>query len=179
MSIDTETGSALRFISIEQKDADVEYYPDFAVGGAIYNEETNSEDGENYYYTAFTMDDALQVLRITNSVSPAIDWNREVVDLTTEEEPDDFYRRKEINFIHEDPNDDQVLYMSGRIQGSGTLVRFSKSDGGLKWWAKFAKLSNILAFSYGTDDNLFICGDYQPNEKADSATPDQEPFDGV
>jgi hypothetical protein len=59
------------------------------------------------------------------------------------------------------------------------LVRFAKNDGGLRWWAKFELLTNIYAFSYGTDDSLFICGDYQPNERADSEFPDQAQYDAA
>lgn len=177
MSVSPGTGEIERFLSIEYKDRTDDNVPEYDVAGAIYNEERNRLDGNNYFYTAFLMNDTMQMMRIENSNSPSIDWNLEVVDLTTDQQTDDFYRRKEPNFIHEDPDDDQVLYLTGRLQGSGALIRFAKTDGGLRWWAKFELLSNIYAFAYGTDDSLFICGDYQPNEKADSAVPDTAPYD--
>jgi len=158
--------------------------PEYAVAGAIFNEERNRlSNNENFFYTAFTMNDAMQIMRIKNSNSPDIDWNNEVVDLTTDQQTDDFYRRKEPNFIHVDPDDDQVLYMSGRLQGAGSLIRFAKNDGDIRWWAKFKLLSNIYAFAYGTDDNLFVCGDYQPSEKEEVAEnggiTDSAPYEDV
>ena len=63
-------------------------------------------------------------MRIRNADPPEIDWNQEIVDLTTDQEADDLYRRKDASFIHTDPKDDQVLYLTGRIQGMGSVVRF-------------------------------------------------------
>ena len=73
--------------------------------------------------------------------------------------------------------------MSGRLQGAGSLIRFAKNDGDIRWWAKFKLLSNIYAYAYGTDDNLFVCGDYQPSEKEEVAEnggiTDSAPYEDV
>ena len=87
------------------------------------------------------------MMRVRNTNPPVIDWNQEIVDLTTAQETDDLYRRKEASFIHADPKDDQVLYMTGRLQGAGAVVRFQKRDATVRWWAKFILLSNIYAFA--------------------------------
>lgn len=80
--------------------------------------------------------------------------------------------------MHADPKDDQVLYLSGRLQGAGSVIRFQKRDATVRWWAKFKLLSNIYAFAQGpTDGNLFVCGDYQPNEAATSSVPDTAPYE--
>lgn len=118
------------------------------------------------------------MMRIRNTDPPEIDWNQEIVDLTTAQETDDLYRRKEASFIHADPKDDQVLYMTGRLQGAGAVIRFQKRDATVRWWAKFILLSNIYAFAQGpTDGNLFVCGDYQPNEATTSSVPDTAPYE--
>ena len=63
--------------------------------------------------------------------------------------------------------------MIGRYRGKGSVIRFNKRDGSFRWHAQFEKMSRIQAVSQAeNDDDIFICGDYQPNE----GTTDTEPY---
>jgi len=63
--------------------------------------------------------------------------------------------------------------MIGRYRGLGSVIRFNKRDGTVRWHAQFDKMSRINSVTQArNDDELFICGDYQPNEAIDT-----EPYD--
>lgn len=83
MSVDPVTGTIETFISVEFKDRSDDNVPEYAVAGAIYNQESDSLDQQDYFYTAFTMNDTMQIMRIRNADPPEIDWNYELVDFTT------------------------------------------------------------------------------------------------
>ena len=59
MSVDPSSGSIDTFISIEYKDRSDDNVPDYAVAGAIYNQEVDDLDQQDYFYTAFTMNDTM------------------------------------------------------------------------------------------------------------------------
>lgn len=64
------------------------------------------------------------------------------------------------------------------MRGKASVARFQKRDATIKWWATFKELSKIYGYSHGeTDDNLFVAGDYQPNEAVVAAgTQDVPPY---
>jgi len=85
--------------------------------------------------------------------------------------------------MHADPKDDQVLYLTGRLRGYGSVVRFEKRDFSIRWWAQFNLLTKIYAYANGvTDESLFVCGDYQPDEvssEVNTGVPDTAPYVAV
>lgn len=103
-------------------------------------------DDQNYYYTSFIMDDKMELLRMRNGATPSIDWTYEFVDFTTAEATD-FFRQKDPAFIANDPRDPQVLYLMGRYQGKGSVIRFQKRDARIRWYAKFDYLTKVQAYS--------------------------------
>ena len=45
------------------------------------------------------------------------------------------------------------------------MIRFNKRDGSVRWHAQYEQMSRIHSYSQAAgDDDLFLCGDYQPNE---------------
>jgi len=53
------------------------------------------------------------------------------------------------------------MYMIGRYRGLGSVFRFNKRDGTLRWFAQFEKMSKINSFSISDKMNdLFVCGEY-------------------
>ena len=119
MGIKPADGTIKSFISLEYKDRTDDNIPEYDVGGAIFEEESDSYDQQNYFYIAFNMADTMQWMRVRNSggTSASIDWHYEIQDVASSVQADDMIRRKDATFIHQDPNDDQVLYMTGRMQG--------------------------------------------------------------
>ena len=61
-------------------------------------------------------------MRVLNTANPVVDWNYEFYDYTTTEKTDDKWRRKEPRFITIDPTNPQVFYLSGRYQGSASVM---------------------------------------------------------
>jgi len=79
---------------------------------------------------------------------------------------------KEPHFLVADPKQQSVLYLIGRYRGKGSVIRFNKRDGTIRWHAQYDKMSRIHSVSQAADDDdLFICGDYQPNEVLGDTAP--------
>jgi len=176
MSVNPPDGFINTYLSVEYYNRSEDLVPDYGIAGAVFEEEADVFDGQNYFYTAFTINDTMQMMRIrVNGDTPEIDWNQEIVDIDTTTQADDQIRRKDASFIHPDPEDDQLLYMTGRLRGYGSVVKFQKRDAVVRWWAEFTYLTKIYAYAHGKNDGqLYVCGDYQPNEAA--ATPDTAPY---
>jgi hypothetical protein len=181
MSVNTEDGAINSFVSLLWKDHDDDNTPEYDIGGAIFNDVSDERDDQNYFYTSFNMNDEMHVVRVRNDVDdPQVDWHYSVVDITEDQEEDWQIRRKDSNFMHPDPKDPMVLYLTGRLRGFGSVVRFQKRDFRIRWWAQFNQLTKIYAVAYGeTDDNMFVCGDYQPYESQSNANPDTAPYTSV
>jgi len=103
-----------------------------------------------------------------------IDWNFQFNEYTAAEiAANKLLKLKQANFILPDPKQTSALYLVGRYRGLGSVIRFNKRDGTVRWHAQFNKMSRINSVSQSAnDDDIFICGDYQPNEKTDV-----EPYD--
>jgi hypothetical protein len=69
----------------------------------------------------------------------------------------------------EDPKTSSVLYLVGRYRGKGSVIRFNKRDGTVRWHAQYDKMTRINSiFSPKEGNDLFLCGEFQPNEAKDS-----------
>lgn len=67
--------------------------------------------------------------------------------------------------MHHDPRDDQKIYLSGRHEGHGSVMKYLKRNGRLDWWATFPMMTNIRAFVQPeNEDHMYMCGDYFENE---------------
>lgn len=81
---------------------------------------------------------------------------------------------KEPNYLIPDPKEPALLYLIGRYRGKGSVIRFNKRDGQVRWHAQFEEFSTINSYSQAADDDdIFLCGHYQPNEgptEADSGS---------
>jgi len=76
--------------------------------------------------------------------------------------------RNEANFILSDPKSIAYLFLVGRHNGLGSVMKFGKRDGSVRWHAQFNKMSNINSVSQNKNrGKMFLCGDYQPNESTD------------
>ena len=123
MDINTSDGIINKYISLEYIETSSDVVPEYQMYGAIYNDKADYFDGKNYIYVAFLMDSKLEFLRLHNSNEPVVDWSYEFTDddATT---VGDLYRRKDPQFLHTDPKDDQSIYMSGRYFGRGAVMKF-------------------------------------------------------
>lgn len=54
---------------------------------------------------------------------------------------------KEPNYIIPDPKVQTNLYMIGRYRGKGSVFRFNKRDGSIRWHAQYEEMSSILSVS--------------------------------
>jgi hypothetical protein len=162
MAINPTDGAITSFVSLLWDEATEDNTPAYDIGGAIFNDVSDYKDGQNYFYTSFNMNDVMHVVRVLNLADdPKVDWHYKITDITTAENAEERIRRKDATFMHPDPKDDQVLYLTGRMRGFGSVVRFQKRDFSIRWWAQFNQLTKIYAYSYGlTDDSLYVCGDY-------------------
>jgi hypothetical protein len=78
--------------------------------------------------------------------------------------------KTESYFIVPDPKQPSQLYLIGQYEGYGSVMRFNKRDGNVRWHAKFDKMTRINSVAQAAyDDDLFLCGDYQPNALTDTA----------
>jgi len=68
----------------------------------------------------------------------SIDWNQRFTDFTTAEiAVNPLLNEKEPHFIVADPKQQSVLYLIGRYRGKGSVIRFNKRDGSIRWHAQF------------------------------------------
>lgn len=78
MNINPFDGVINTFISIEYEGRTDDSLPEYAVDGAIYNDNSDYQDFQDYFYTAFTMNDTLHMIRVRNGDEPQIDWDYEL-----------------------------------------------------------------------------------------------------
>lgn len=178
MDINTVDGTFNKFISLDYIDATAENVPSYEQFGGIYYDKRDYRDYQPYFYGAFIKDSAMFMLRVADGgATPTIDWNFQFVNYSDEEElANPLLNMKEPNFITPDPKQQSALYMIGRYRGKGSVIRFNKRDGSIRWHAQYEKMSSIMSVSQAVtqgDDDLFLCGYYQPNEgTTDSTTED-------
>lgn len=119
---------------------------------------------------SFLMDGVQQFVSIKNTATPETYWSYSFIDENSSG-TDDSVRRKDPTFLHPDPRDDSVLYLTGRYYGHGSIMRFQKRNAKLRWWAKFETLSNIRAYAQvPEDDHFYACGDYNSNSQYNDLT---------
>ena len=94
--------------------------------------------------------------------TPTIDWNYQFVNYSDEEvQTYPLLNLKEPSFITPDPKQQSALYLIGRYRGKGSVLRFNKRDGSIRWHAQFEQMSSIMSVSQAIeqgDDDLFLCG---------------------
>lgn len=73
MELNPVDGQVIKFMSLDKIGSSDTSMPWYATYGAIYHD-TKDQDGLSYYYAAFIMEDALQLVKI-NSVDFTIKWN--------------------------------------------------------------------------------------------------------
>jgi len=149
--------------------------PSYTQYGAIYYDKRDYRDYQPYFYGAFIKDSEMFMLRVADGgPAPTIDWNFKFVNYSDNEElVAPLLNMKEPNFIVPDPKQQSALYMIGRYRGMGSVIRFNKRDGSVRWHAQFNKMSSITSVSQALqqyDDDLFLCGYYQPNEGTTDST---------
>ena len=178
MDINPIDGTFNKFISLDWKDATDTNVPAYVTYGAIYYDKRDYRDYQPYFYGAFLKDDEMFMLRVRDSGSDLeVDWNFRFVEYTAAEVAvEKLLNKKEPTFIVPDPKQQSALYMIGRYRGKGSVIRFNKRDGSVRWHAQYEQVSRINSVSQAkNDDDLFLCGEYQPNE----ATTDPDVFDAT
>jgi hypothetical protein len=69
--------------------------------------------------------------------------------------------------LHLDPKDEQVIYLTGRYYGRGSVMRFQKRQAKLRWYAQFGQMTSVRAFAQVPDDeHFYVCGDYLHDDTA-------------
>jgi len=139
MEMDIAKGTSTGFYSMEYYLTSDKVTPDYSTWSAIYLDKKDYFSGKQFYYTAFTMDKKIELVRMeiptSDTQPPRIDWGYEFYEYTAAE-ADDLYRRQEPMHIWMDPVDRQVFYMTGRYHGRASIMRFNKINGRLRWYAK-------------------------------------------
>ena len=139
MDINTDDGSFNKFISLDYIEATTDNVPFYEQHGAIYYDKRDYRDSQPYFYAAFIKDGAMFFLRVVDgSNSLTIDWNFRFVNYSDAEElAEPLLNIKEPNFIVPDPKQQSALYLIGRYRGKGSVIRYNKRDGSIRWHAQF------------------------------------------
>ena len=114
MELDPTDGSVLKFMSFDKIGATDTNMPWYATYGAIHHDLSDPDDGLSYYYAAFIMDDAMQVVKV-NSVDFTIKWNFQYFSQPTGAIGTDWMNKKIPGTLHQDPNDNKRMYMFGQF----------------------------------------------------------------
>ena len=175
MDLNTKTGTFNRFISLEYILTSDTVVPTYETFGAIYYDKRDFRDFQPYFYSAFIKDDVMFMLRVADGAVLGVDWNFAFQDYSDADiASNPLLNKKEPHFIVADPKSQSALYLIGRYRGLGSVIRFNTRDGQIRWHAQFNQMSRIHSYSQAPfDDDIFICGDYQPNEISDT-----EPYTG-
>jgi len=162
MDINTKNGTFNRFISLDYIHATKDVVPTYQTYGAIYYDKRDYRDYQPYFYASFIKDNEMFMLRVADGGNLNVDWNYNFQDYTaTEVASNALLNLKEPDFFLPDPTSSNSMYMIGRYRGLGSVLKFNKRDGSIRWHAQFEKMSHIHAVSQAAGDNdLFICGDY-------------------
>lgn len=103
-----------------------------------------------------------------------VDWIRKFTEFSAAEVTADgttLLNKKEPSYIFPDPKAANVLYLIGRYRGLGSVIRYNKRDGTIRWHAQFDTMSRINSVSVDTvnfDDDLFLCGEAITDEKSNT-----------
>lgn len=160
MELQPANGQVNRYISLEWVGTTDDVVPKYKTYGSILLDRKDSYDGRSYFYSAFLMDQKIEMVRVLNSATPVIDWSYEFYDYTVDEALE-FKRLKDPALLMEDPRDPSEFYLAGRYQGNAAIMRFEKRMGRLRWWARFDQLSNIRGWVQVPEDpHFYACGDY-------------------
>ena len=74
MELKPSDGSVLKFMSLDKVGATDTSLPFYETFGAIYHDLRDDDDGLQYYYAAFVMDQSMQVVKI-NRETQEVKWN--------------------------------------------------------------------------------------------------------
>lgn len=66
MELNPKNGEVLKFISLEKVGSTATNFPWFKTYGAIYHDYNDPNDGNNYYYASFIMEDQLMIVKINS-----------------------------------------------------------------------------------------------------------------
>ena len=141
MDISTRNGTFNRFISLDYVHATADVVPTYTTTGAIYYDKYDYRDFQPYFYTSFLKDNAMFLLRVVDGLEFRVDWNYKFIDDSATS--DKLLNTKETNYIVPGSDDVQVLYMIGRYQGKGSVIRFNKRDGQIRYHASITEMSRI------------------------------------
>lgn len=115
------------------------------------------------------MDDEQQLVRILQAVPdrtnefPELEYHFSMVDFTKEEIEQDIIRRKTPQYMFQLPQQefDESFYMTGAYRGLGSIMKFYKRNGVLRWHARLDKLTRVEAIAIWKTSSLgkfFGCG---------------------
>jgi hypothetical protein len=168
MEIDPATGKSNKGVyQLEYRETS-SATPTYGTWGALYFDKKDYFSGKQFYYTAFTMNDKIEMIRLEvpryGGRPPRVDWNFEFYEFAATEAAD-LYRRKEPMNIHMDPLDRAYFYLTGRYHGRGSVMRFNKQNGRLKWYAKMDKMTTVRAWAQvPRQKNFYGCGDFETGD---------------
>jgi hypothetical protein len=59
----------------------------------------------------------------------------------------------------------------GKLVDAPGLIAMDRELGNLHWQARFKKLTTISSMTFSQKEDIYICGDYQPDHDLDSSIP--------
>lgn len=154
--------------SLKHSDDDSENYETY---GAVMLDSKDPRDSKAYVYTSFIMDGQQQLIKLLQAVPdrtnefPEVMYHYAMLDKVYEDEEEDnedFLRTKRPQYMFQIPQDDEeAFYMSGTYRGVGSVMKFYKRNGALRWHASMEKMTHVDAIAVrnpGTDGLFFGCG---------------------
>lgn len=131
MELAPKDGQVLKFVSFDKIGSTDTSMPWYGTYGAIYHDIKDEDDQQPYYYAAFVMENALQMLKV-NSATYEIKWNYQYKyegDTTNNE-----WKQKKIpGFLHQDPRDNTRMYLLGQQNHRASVIKFQKRDMTVDW----------------------------------------------
>jgi hypothetical protein len=88
------TGAVDKYINLEYYNTSTTVVPVYKTFGAAFLDNKDVYDGKSYFYSAFIMDNKIEMVRVLNSDQPLVDWSQEFYDFSSKESTD-FFRLKE------------------------------------------------------------------------------------
>jgi hypothetical protein len=75
LTMNPSTGAVDKYINLEYYLTSATVVPVYKTFGAAFLDNKDVYDGKSYYYSAFLMDNKIELVRVLNSDNPLVDWS--------------------------------------------------------------------------------------------------------
>ena len=129
--------------------------PEYKTFGAVLLDSKDYVDEKAYIYASFLMDGQQQLVKILQAIPdrtnefPVIKYHFSMTDFSEEEIEEEFVRQKtpQYMFIHPQKGYEESYFMSGTYRGAGSIMKFYKKNGVLRWHAQLDSMTRVDAIA--------------------------------